>query len=1684
MNTRKSFRKLLVMFLVLALTLGMFAPAMNASAVMYLIDPVDYHPGTGEMPGSRVPTRPGILVEADRGMYDMLHAVSRLNRVGHIMIMAAHPDDEGGIHFSYLVDSPRYQFHVGYAISTFGEGGNNVLGPERFLGLGVVRGYETLTGRFFDRAAQYSAKAFDDGFASGADALAIQVVDPETGERSAARWDPNVFLYNKVQIIRQTVPDVIWNHHNSLTDHGQHQACGVFTQLAIIAAANPAYIVFDTDGITPLPPHQVQRMVRTAQVAGVSADGGAPLHAHMYNPFFPEELISFDAGPRNRAPFTTTNTTYARIHDFTQQQHMAQQMNPNARSGQVNAPGVAAHNGVSTTLRAFPAFSAPGMALANWHEDTTYGNEYTAFAGIDTSVGRINQALDSALQASTQPFVDDLEAALDAIVANFPHGPNPAIWPAYADPLTTVHIPAGTATPADIQDQINAVGGYVTDAAIALAALETIAAGLDYNDQGSRSFQFFLGLIRDNFDEVTQGLYGIQQTLDVDVRNIAPGETVRVTVELVGAAEQVYHTTLNPTGDVVFPVTHMAGGLPATFEVPAGAIIVPDGAIEDIYRVGIVFGAEMQVRGYRYTYYVTIPITYDDFTGPFSYRFDDGFRASVVHNYPIGDSRDNMASMWAGMPYPASNNQQPLADFAQDLVSGATSDPNTSNLLLGYGFRGDAPFDVPRPIRGGATFEIDGEDFRVEFNPWESQIKLVPRIAIGPTVDSRNMIVNPSDEQQTIEVDIELINHTAATMNGVVVQATPNAAGAGITSAPVTVNLPSGATTTVTLNIVLPAGFTGNPTLAVSATYGGNNYTFGYQLIDFTKARRDAWRADLDSEDYATAMHLIEPKHLYFDSVVSLSVVPAAFPDDNIRIGFIPSGANDGIIPFIQSMYLDPANATANTAIIPVSFFEGIEALYPVTAGNSAESNMRSAAGGLALAAQFDTIVVGQEIFSNNVGAVAYELRQTDVHAGGAPGTRGRMLTAFMEAGGNLVLTHQQGGGNTAMSNANGAFHSLTRGAGWTNLSGNLNITGAPIFVDPYTVSHPVFNRPNAFDLALDPTQPSAASLHLEDQDLGFQLSTGGVWYDGWSTQLSEWTPQHFGTIGYVAGEDWDESRFVGVMWGRDLEVPGRRLRPGIHGTAVGENGGNYSYVSLLILNHFENLTVGAFQLMANLLSMGYGETEAGEYGWGNNPVDAQFVFNVTVEGGTADENLVYAGATVEITANTPLAGQQFINWTSTPAGVVFDDATDANTTFVMPANHVTVTANFEYIINVEGGTADVATAPEDATVTLTAGSPPTGHVFANWTASPSGVVFADATNPNTTFVMPANEVTITANFVPLRIVTINGGTSSASIVAPGATISIAADSPPEGQHFVNWTSSPPGVVFADATSATTSFVMPENNVTITANFGYLAPDTFSITVVGGTTSASYAEAGATINITAVPPEGQQFVSWTSTSPGVIFANATSATTSFVMPESNVTVTATFEDIPKREWNPAGDNPFLDTHGHWSYYYVAWAYANDVTTGVSPTSFAPTRNISRAQFVTILYRLVGSPEVTGSNPFEDVRDGRWYTDAITWAHQEGVVLGVSATSFAPTRNITREQIATILHRYVDAVDGDDVLDDFLDGGYASAWAEDAVNWAAYREIIGRGGRLNPRGNATRAEAIAIIYRVVELCYFS
>lgn len=180
------------------------------------------------------------------------------------------------------------------------------------------------------------------------------------------------------------------------------------------------------------------------------------------------------------------------------------------------------------------------------------------------------------------------------------------------------------------------------------------------------------------------------------------------------------------------------------------------------------------------------------------------------------------------------------------------------------------------------------------------------------------------------------------------------------------------------------------------------------------------------------------------------------------------------------------------------------------------------------------------------------------------------------------------------------------------------------------------------------------------------------------------------------------------------------------------------------------------------------------------------------------------------------------------------------------------------------------------------------------------------------------------------------------------------------------------------------------------------------------------------------------------------------------------------------------DLPFTDVKADaWYAEEVAYVYSYKLMMGTSDTVFAPDANLTRAQMATILYRIEGSPKVTTANPFNDVEAGSWYTDAVIWAAEKGVVKGVGDGAFEPTTNISREQMACMMYRYAQYKGADMTasknLTAFSDAAKVSSWAEKEMKWAVAEGLInGMGdGTLTPQGTATRAQAATVLMRFNE-----
>ena len=267
---------------------------------------------------------------------------------------------------------------------------------------------------------------------------------------------------------------------------------------------------------------------------------------------------------------------------------------------------------------------------------------------------------------------------------------------------------------------------------------------------------------------------------------------------------------------------------------------------------------------------------------------------------------------------------------------------------------------------------------------------------------------------------------------------------------------------------------------------------------------------------------------------------------------------------------------------------------------------------------------------------------------------------------------------------------------------------------------------------------------------------------------------------------------------------------------------------------------------------------------------------------------------------------------------------------------------------------------------------------------------------------------------------------------------------------------------------------------------------TYTVTVPtaeNGTITADKATAqeGDTVTLTVRPAEGYVLQSLTATcaaaAPGTVpLQEKGEGIYTFAMPAGDVTVTGTFalEEEEEEPWPPF---PFTDVpETMWYYDSVYYVYAHGLMNGTAATLFSPGNPTTRGMLVTILYRMEGSPQGAGWGSFTDVPPGAYYAQPIAWAAWNGIVNGITSTTFAPDRNVTREQMAAILYRYT-AWKGWDVsqqgnLFQFTDWQKVQTYARTPLAWAVASGLIQgkENQRLDPGGPATRAEVATILQR--------
>ena len=291
------------------------------------------------------------------------------------------------------------------------------------------------------------------------------------------------------------------------------------------------------------------------------------------------------------------------------------------------------------------------------------------------------------------------------------------------------------------------------------------------------------------------------------------------------------------------------------------------------------------------------------------------------------------------------------------------------------------------------------------------------------------------------------------------------------------------------------------------------------------------------------------------------------------------------------------------------------------------------------------------------------------------------------------------------------------------------------------------------------------------------------------------------------------------------------------------------------------------------------------------------------------------------------------------------------------------------------------------------------------------------------------------------------------------------------------------------------------------------ASTTYPVTVKGGAPDKTDVSQFDVVTITAVAaPSGFVFDKWVVSSGGAVLDDEYSSTTWFVMPGSAVVVTAVWKSTGGSSGSGSGapadpsgsgatgatpgmpGSPFEDVKGtDWFFDDVIYVYDKGLMkgTGTSPMLFSPNASLTRGMIVTILYRLEGEPGVGDlASPFGDVADGQWYADAVKWASDTGIVTGYGSGAFGPGDNITRQDLAVILMRYMGykeivlPVTVQYIF--FADEADIADYAMDAIQAFNKLGIINGVGAnadsrtiVDPRGNATRAQVAAMLHRFLE-----
>ncbi len=340
---------------------------------------------------------------------------------------------------------------------------------------------------------------------------------------------------------------------------------------------------------------------------------------------------------------------------------------------------------------------------------------------------------------------------------------------------------------------------------------------------------------------------------------------------------------------------------------------------------------------------------------------------------------------------------------------------------------------------------------------------------------------------------------------------------------------------------------------------------------------------------------------------------------------------------------------------------------------------------------------------------------------------------------------------------------------------------------------------------------------------------------------------------------------------------------------------------------------------------------------------------------------------------------------------------------------------------------------------------------------------------------------------------TVGGTVTGGGEYAPGDTVVLTAQAE-SGYRFSHWELD--GATVEDTSSAVIEFTMPDSIVHATARFETINSGRPSGGFAGGF-AGGFGDEDTAIEpedvIATIDADEGELVEYNLTQPienedNIVAQYSTDDGETYITVAKSAVVDGAFKFIAPvaaqyRIVSVDGIDFSDVTESNWAYDYVDFASIREIVNGVGDNMFEPDGNLTRAMFVTMLGRMHGDLDSYDKHAFADVEAGSWYEEYVSWASHNGIVEGYDAESFAPDDNITREQICTMIDRYMKYEGYNieiDAADKFTDDALISDWAYDSVEAVKNLEIVigYEDGSFRPQGLATRAEAATMFTRLI------